>query len=184
MSKDPSIPRRNKVNWHYVRDDHMFTTIKLVSRHQNMQQFGTMLHIELTNADIRNSDTYKEYYAVATGATPPKPKASVRKTRSSSDTIVTPPTAEEISWNSTNKEGDDDDDGEEGNDDDDAQDDDQEDEGNDEDEQEEGSDDEQAFDEEEFIYPSLSTHAEDEQGMWKVLITSLTHLKTRMMKAM
>nr|GFA08554.1 hypothetical protein [Tanacetum cinerariifolium] len=29
MSKDPSIPRRNKVNWHYVRDDHMFSTIKM-----------------------------------------------------------------------------------------------------------------------------------------------------------
>nr|GEX17149.1 retrovirus-related Pol polyprotein from transposon TNT 1-94 [Tanacetum cinerariifolium] len=51
MSKDPSIPRRNKVIWHYVRDDQMFTTIKLT-------------------------------------------KASVRKTKSSSDTIVTPlPTA-------------------------------------------------------------------------------------------
>nr|GFC31577.1 hypothetical protein [Tanacetum cinerariifolium] len=66
MSKDPSIPGRNKVNWHYDRDDHMFTMIKLVSRHQNTQQFG---------------------------ATPPKPKASVRKTKSSSDIIVTPPTA-------------------------------------------------------------------------------------------
>nr|GFC44609.1 hypothetical protein [Tanacetum cinerariifolium] len=59
------------------RDDHMFTTIKLVSKHQNMQQFGAMLPIELTNADIRNSNAYKEYYAVATGATLPKPKASV-----------------------------------------------------------------------------------------------------------
>nr|GEU65647.1 hypothetical protein [Tanacetum cinerariifolium] len=29
MSKDLSIPRRNKVNRHYVRDDHLFTTIKL-----------------------------------------------------------------------------------------------------------------------------------------------------------
>nr|GEV00505.1 hypothetical protein [Tanacetum cinerariifolium] len=91
MSKDPSIPRRNKVNWHYVRDDHMFTTIKLVSRHQNTQQFGALLPIELTNAYIRNSDAYKEYYAVATGATPPKTKASVRKTKSSFDTTVTPP---------------------------------------------------------------------------------------------
>ncbi|GKF32800.1 hypothetical protein Tco_0102598, partial [Tanacetum coccineum] len=27
MEKDPSIPRRNKVNWHYARDDPMFTTI-------------------------------------------------------------------------------------------------------------------------------------------------------------
>nr|GFA11976.1 hypothetical protein [Tanacetum cinerariifolium] len=41
----------------------------------------------------RNSNAYQEYYAVATGATPPKPKASVRKTRSSSDTTVTLPTA-------------------------------------------------------------------------------------------
>nr|GEU52742.1 hypothetical protein [Tanacetum cinerariifolium] len=65
MSKGPSIPRRNK--------------------------FGAMLAIELTNADIRNSEAYKEYYAVATGATPPKTKASIRKTKSTSDTTVTPP---------------------------------------------------------------------------------------------
>nr|GEZ29548.1 hypothetical protein [Tanacetum cinerariifolium] len=93
MSKDPSISRRNKVNWHYVRDDHMFSTIKLVSRHQNTQQFGALLPIELTNEEIRNSNVYKEYYAVAIKAAPPKPKASVWKTRSSSDTTITPPTA-------------------------------------------------------------------------------------------
>nr|GEV70490.1 hypothetical protein [Tanacetum cinerariifolium] len=93
MPKDPSIPRRNKVNWHYVRDDHMLSTIKLISRHQNKHQFGALLPIELTSEDIRNSNAYKEYYAVATGAAPPKPKASVRKTRSSSDTTITPPTA-------------------------------------------------------------------------------------------
>nr|GEW16199.1 reverse transcriptase domain-containing protein [Tanacetum cinerariifolium] len=92
MSKDPSIPRRNKVNWYYVRDDHMFSTIKLVSRHQNTQQFGALLLIELTNEEIKNSNAYKEYYAIATGATPPKPKASVRRTRSSSDTSITPST--------------------------------------------------------------------------------------------
>nr|GEW86582.1 retrovirus-related Pol polyprotein from transposon TNT 1-94 [Tanacetum cinerariifolium] len=74
-----------------LRDDQMFTTIKLVSRHQNIQQFGPMLPIELTNADIRNSEAYKEYYAIATGATPPKTKASSRKTKSSFDTTVTPP---------------------------------------------------------------------------------------------
>nr|GEV53435.1 hypothetical protein [Tanacetum cinerariifolium] len=91
MFKDPSIPRRNKVNWHYVRDDQMFTMIKLVSRHQNTQQFGAIFPIKLTNADIRNSDAYKEYCAVAIEATPPKTKASVRKTKSSSDTTVTPP---------------------------------------------------------------------------------------------
>nr|GEY32566.1 hypothetical protein [Tanacetum cinerariifolium] len=54
-------------------------------------QFGAMLPIELTNAKIRNSEAYKEYYAVATEATPPQTKASVRKTKSSFDTTVTPP---------------------------------------------------------------------------------------------
>nr|GEY10226.1 hypothetical protein [Tanacetum cinerariifolium] len=44
----------------------------------------------------KNSEAYKEYYAVASGAAPPKTKASVRKTKSSSDTSITPPTAEVI----------------------------------------------------------------------------------------
>nr|GEW56767.1 hypothetical protein [Tanacetum cinerariifolium] len=122
MSKDPSIPRRNK--------------------------FGALLPVELTNEDIRNSNAYKEYYTFATGAAPPKPKASVRKTRSSSDTTITPPTAatglrltisekgkqaakaskakslSALSENSTDEEGDDD--------------------------EEEGGDDEQEYDEDEY----------------------------------
>nr|GEU62368.1 hypothetical protein [Tanacetum cinerariifolium] len=65
MSKDPSILRRNK--------------------------FGALLPIELTSEEIRNTNAYKEYYAVATEAAPPKPKASVWKTRSSFDTSITPP---------------------------------------------------------------------------------------------
>nr|GFA21214.1 hypothetical protein [Tanacetum cinerariifolium] len=155
MSKDPSIPRQNKVNWHYVRDDQMFTTIKLVSRHQNTQQFGVMLPIELTNEDIRNSKAYKEYYAIATGAAPPKTKASVRKMNSNEGTGIIPrvldvPTEEadeEISWKSSDeeddniKEGSDDQD----DDDDDAQDDDddQDDDNQDDDDQDEGDDDDQ-----------------------------------------
>nr|GEZ47935.1 hypothetical protein [Tanacetum cinerariifolium] len=173
MSKDPSISRRNK----------------------------------LANEEIRNFNAYKEYYAVATGAAPPKPKASIRRTRSSSDTSITPPTAavdlrltttqkgkqidegtgsiprvsavptdeseEELSWNSTDDEGDDEegkdgdadeedegDDGEEGDGDDDEDDDG--DEGNDDDadqeverdddknDEEEGGDDEHEFEEEEY----------------------------------
>nr|GEY03845.1 copia protein [Tanacetum cinerariifolium] len=93
MSKDLSIPRRNKVNWHYVRDDIIFLTIKVVSRHQNTQQYGAMLPIELTNKEIRNSKAYKEYYACAIGEAAPKPKASARKKRSGSDTSITPPNA-------------------------------------------------------------------------------------------
>nr|GEY25012.1 hypothetical protein [Tanacetum cinerariifolium] len=64
MTKDPSIPRRNK--------------------------FGVMLPVELINEDIKNSKAYKEYYAVVSGAAPPKTKESVRKTKSNSDTTITP----------------------------------------------------------------------------------------------
>nr|GEW71089.1 hypothetical protein [Tanacetum cinerariifolium] len=92
MTKDPLIPRRNEVNWHYVRDDQMFTTIKLVSRHQNIQQFDAMFPVELTNEDIRNSTAYKEYYAIASGTAPPKTNASVRKMQSSFETTMPPPT--------------------------------------------------------------------------------------------
>nr|GEW07675.1 hypothetical protein [Tanacetum cinerariifolium] len=68
-------------------------------------KFGAMLPIELTNEDIKNSEAYKEYYAVAIGAAPPKTKASVRKKKSSSDTTVTPPTAAAGSRLSTSAKG-------------------------------------------------------------------------------
>nr|GEU40861.1 ribonuclease H-like domain-containing protein [Tanacetum cinerariifolium] len=183
--------------------------------HQNTQQFGALQPIELTNDEIRNSNAYKEYYAIATGAAPPKPKASARRTRSSSDTSITPPAAaasprltastkvkqttkaskaknegtgsipgvpdaptdefkEELSWNSTDEEGADDegkdgdddeedegDDGQEGNGDDDDDEDDDGEEGDeddadqevvrddDKDDEEEGGNNEHEFDEDE-----------------------------------
>nr|GEX65201.1 hypothetical protein [Tanacetum cinerariifolium] len=91
MSKDASIQRRNKINWHYVRDESIFSMIKVVSRHKNTQQYGAMLPIELTNDEIRNTKAYKEYCAFATGEAVPKPKASARRKRSDSDTSITPP---------------------------------------------------------------------------------------------
>nr|GFB69930.1 hypothetical protein [Tanacetum cinerariifolium] len=65
IMRKPSIPRRNRVNWHYVRDDVLFTTIKVA---------------------------YKEYYACATGEAAPKPKASARKKTSGFASSTTPPT--------------------------------------------------------------------------------------------
>nr|GFC64926.1 hypothetical protein [Tanacetum cinerariifolium] len=40
MTRKPSISRRNRINWHYVRDDVLFSTIKVVSRHQSTQQYS------------------------------------------------------------------------------------------------------------------------------------------------
>nr|GEX89194.1 hypothetical protein [Tanacetum cinerariifolium] len=170
----------------------MFTTIKLVSRHQNTQQFGAMLPIELTNEDIKNSKAYKEYYEVATEAAPPKTKASVRNTKSSSDTTVPPPTAAGGTRLSTSAKGkqpakaskkssdeDDDDDVDEGSDDqddDDAQDDD-----DDDDDDNDGDDlvhlklsahDEEAKDKESFD-PIFQTPSHEENLMMKAMMTSV-----------
>nr|GEW67012.1 hypothetical protein [Tanacetum cinerariifolium] len=67
MTKNQSIPWRNK--------------------------YDGILPIELTNEAIKNSKSYKEYYAIALGAEPPKTKASIRKKQSSSDTTMPPLTA-------------------------------------------------------------------------------------------
>nr|GFD06590.1 hypothetical protein [Tanacetum cinerariifolium] len=70
----------------------LFSTIKVVSRHQTTQQYGVILPIELTTNDIRNSKAYKEYYACATGEAAPKPKASARKKKGKQPTRATTPT--------------------------------------------------------------------------------------------
>ncbi|GJZ59773.1 hypothetical protein Tco_0615589 [Tanacetum coccineum] len=92
MDKDPSIPRRNKVNWHYARDDPMFTTINVISRNKDTQLYGTILPVALTNEDIRNSESYKEYYAIASGMIPPKTKGSKKKADTDTTTKQKPPT--------------------------------------------------------------------------------------------
>nr|GFC65831.1 hypothetical protein [Tanacetum cinerariifolium] len=92
MTRKPSLSRRNRINWHYVRDDVLFSTIKVVSRHQTTQQYGEILPIELTTDEIINSKAYKEYYACAMGEAAPKPKASARKKKGESTSSTTPST--------------------------------------------------------------------------------------------
>ncbi|GJQ97456.1 hypothetical protein Tco_0008595 [Tanacetum coccineum] len=93
MTKDSSIPRRNRVNSHFARDDPIFTTIKVVSRHEDTQLYGAIFPDELTNEAIKDFESYKEYYAIALGAEPPKTKASVKKKQAGPDKTKTPPTA-------------------------------------------------------------------------------------------
>ncbi|GKF49220.1 hypothetical protein Tco_0142471, partial [Tanacetum coccineum] len=90
MEKDPSIPRRNKVNWHYTRDDPMFTTINVISRNEATQLYGAILPVAITNEDIRNSESYKEYYAMASGT---KTKGSKKKANTDAIPKRKPPTA-------------------------------------------------------------------------------------------
>ncbi|GJT75394.1 hypothetical protein Tco_1042119 [Tanacetum coccineum] len=59
---------------------------KVVSRHKDTQLYGVILPDELTNEAIKNSKSYKEYYAIALGAEPPKTNARPQKKKDDSDT--------------------------------------------------------------------------------------------------
>ncbi|GJY69929.1 hypothetical protein Tco_0472911 [Tanacetum coccineum] len=74
MAKDPSISRRNKMFWHTAKDDSMFTTIRVISKHQDTQIYGANLPQHLTNQAMLKSKAYKTYHAYATGEKIPKPK--------------------------------------------------------------------------------------------------------------
>nr|GFD05669.1 hypothetical protein [Tanacetum cinerariifolium] len=54
------------------------------------QQYGAILPIELTTAEIRNSKAYQEYYACTMGEAAPKQKASARKKKGDSASFTTP----------------------------------------------------------------------------------------------
>ncbi|GJS63181.1 hypothetical protein Tco_0677745 [Tanacetum coccineum] len=56
-----------------------FTTINVISRNEDTQLYGSILPVALTNEDIRNSESYKEYYAIASGKIPLKTKGSKKK---------------------------------------------------------------------------------------------------------
>nr|GEW43217.1 retrotransposon protein, putative, Ty1-copia subclass [Tanacetum cinerariifolium] len=163
MLKDPLIPRRNKVNWHHVKDDHMFSTIKLVSRHQNTQQFGPRLITSAKGIQAAKATKAKSLSALSENSTDDKGNDNEGK-------------------DDDDDEEDDGDDGEEGNGDDDDEDDDG-DEGDDDDQEvrrdedkddeEEGGDEDQEYDEDEY-----AEETRDEESFDPILQT----LKTVKMK--
>ncbi|GJW01481.1 hypothetical protein Tco_1556732, partial [Tanacetum coccineum] len=92
LSGKPSYDKSNKVNWHYARDDLIFTMINVISRNEDTQLYGAILPIELTNKDIRISESYKEYHAIASRKIPSKMKGSKKKANTDTSTKMKPPT--------------------------------------------------------------------------------------------
>ncbi|GJW86719.1 hypothetical protein Tco_0162059 [Tanacetum coccineum] len=84
MAKDQAIPRRNKMFWHYARDDFMFITIRVISKHQDTQVYSVILPQHLTNQAMMESEAYITYHAYATGEKTPKPKYTKKKADSES----------------------------------------------------------------------------------------------------
>ncbi|GKF01061.1 hypothetical protein Tco_0027984 [Tanacetum coccineum] len=90
MEKDHAIPRRNKMFWHYARDDLMFTIIRVISKHQDTQVYDAILPQHLTNQGMLESEAYKTYHAYATGEKTPKPKSTKKKVDSESSPKTKP----------------------------------------------------------------------------------------------
>ncbi|GKF18787.1 hypothetical protein Tco_0063705, partial [Tanacetum coccineum] len=84
MEKDQAIPRRNKMFWHYARDDFMFTTVRVISKHQDTQVYDAILPQHLTNQAMLESEAYMTYHAYATGEKTTKPKSTKKKADSKS----------------------------------------------------------------------------------------------------
>ncbi|GJT44937.1 hypothetical protein Tco_0953652 [Tanacetum coccineum] len=90
MAKDQAIPKRNKMFWHYARDDFMFTTIRVISKHQDTQVYGVILPQHLTNQAMLESKAYMTYRAYTTGEKTPKPKYTKKKADSESSPKIKP----------------------------------------------------------------------------------------------
>ncbi|GJR02882.1 hypothetical protein Tco_0525866 [Tanacetum coccineum] len=59
---------------------------------ENTQLYGAILPAELTNEDIRISESYKEYHAIASGKISPKTKGSKKKADTDTTIKMKPPT--------------------------------------------------------------------------------------------
>ncbi|GJY75649.1 hypothetical protein Tco_0480765 [Tanacetum coccineum] len=64
MSKDQSIPRRNKVDWHLANDDLILTTMRYISKHEFVQKYDAILPDTLINQEMKESDAEKTVQAL------------------------------------------------------------------------------------------------------------------------
>ncbi|GJX15940.1 hypothetical protein Tco_0216772 [Tanacetum coccineum] len=90
LIKDKSISMRNRMFMHTARDNSLLGTIRFVSRHEDTQVYGALLPKAMTNQAILNSDSYKTYYAIATGVEPLKSKKNKMKSDSAISFEETP----------------------------------------------------------------------------------------------
>ncbi|GJY57372.1 hypothetical protein Tco_0456487 [Tanacetum coccineum] len=103
---DQAILKRNKMFWHYARDDFMFTTIRVISKHKDTQEYSAILPQHLTNQAMLESEAFKTYRAYATGEKSPKSKATKKKTNSESSLKTKPSQASKGKRIKTSAKGD------------------------------------------------------------------------------
>nr|GEV06961.1 retrotransposon protein, putative, unclassified [Tanacetum cinerariifolium] len=131
----------------------MITDVNINKLHQPWRSFAAVINKCLSwKSTGYDSLSLQGDYAIASGAAPPKTKASVRKTQSNEGTGIVPrvpdvPTDksdEEISWKSSDEDDVDD-----------------QSDANDDDHDDQEDEDKQDDDDDEFVHPKLSTHNEE-----------------------
>ncbi|GJX21529.1 hypothetical protein Tco_0225974 [Tanacetum coccineum] len=90
LKKDKSISMRNRMFMHTARDDSLLGTMRFISRHEDAQIYGAILPKAMTNQAMLDSVAYKTYYAIASGAEPPKSKKPKTKSDSAISSEETP----------------------------------------------------------------------------------------------
>ncbi|GKD19950.1 hypothetical protein Tco_1209108 [Tanacetum coccineum] len=75
----------------HTRKIKVLTDVNANYMHQPWRQiYGSILPDELINQEIKDSEAYKQYYAIASGAEPPKAKTKYKKKADGSDTSSKP----------------------------------------------------------------------------------------------
>ncbi|GJY43256.1 hypothetical protein Tco_0431469 [Tanacetum coccineum] len=75
---------------HTARDDSLSGTMRFVSKHEDTQVYGALLHKLMMNQDMMDFIAYKTYYEIASGAEPSKSKKMKTKSDSAISSEETP----------------------------------------------------------------------------------------------
>ncbi|GJU91288.1 hypothetical protein Tco_1303711 [Tanacetum coccineum] len=84
----------------------MFTTIRVISKPKDTQEYGAILPQHLTNQAMLESEAFKTYHAYSTGEKAPKSKATKKKTDSESSLKTKPSQASKGKRIKTSAKGD------------------------------------------------------------------------------
>nr|GEW81924.1 hypothetical protein [Tanacetum cinerariifolium] len=77
FEKDKSISMRNKTFMHTACDDNLLGTMRFVSRHADTQVYGAIIPKAMKNQALLDFVSYMTYYAIDSGAEPPKSRKIV-----------------------------------------------------------------------------------------------------------
>ncbi|GKE41094.1 hypothetical protein Tco_1464499 [Tanacetum coccineum] len=79
ITKDTTISMRNRLFMYTAQDVCILSTMRFVSKSEEFQVYGALLHEVMTNQKMRNSRAYKTYLTYATGAATPKKARKFKK---------------------------------------------------------------------------------------------------------